>query len=39
MPEPFIAVGRFYQRFEQVTDEQVIAALGAASMTRAAGDF
>lgn len=29
-PEPFIAVGRFYQRFEQVTDEQVIAALGAA---------
>ncbi len=26
-PEPFYAVGRFYLRFEQVTDEQVISAL------------
>lgn len=26
-PEPFYAVGRFYLSFEQVTDEQVIAAL------------
>lgn len=26
-PEPFYAVGRFYFSFEQVTDEQVIAAL------------
>ncbi|MCS7059657.1 MAG: phosphoribosyltransferase family protein, partial [Anaerolineae bacterium] len=26
-PDPFYAVGRFYQRFEQVSDEQVIAAL------------
>ena len=38
-PEPFIAVGRFYQRFEQVTDEQVIAALEAASSSRSPGDF
>ena len=39
MPEPFIAVGRFYQQFEQVTDEQVIAALRAAPIARAAGGF
>lgn len=28
-PEPFYAVGRFYLSFEQVTDEQVIAALNS----------
>lgn len=26
-PEPFLAVGRFYEEFEQTTDEQVTAAL------------
>ncbi|MFQ5859048.1 MAG: phosphoribosyltransferase [Anaerolineae bacterium] len=30
-PEPFWAVGRFYQSFEQTTDEQVVELLEAAS--------
>lgn len=29
-PEPFLAVGRFYEEFEQVTDDQVIQILAAA---------
>ncbi len=28
-PEPFLAVGRFYEEFEQTTDEQVVAELQA----------
>ena len=27
MPEPFLAVGRFYERFDQTTDEEVLAFL------------
>jgi predicted phosphoribosyltransferase len=29
-PEPFIAVGRFYHDFSQVSDEVVVALLSAA---------
>jgi len=30
-PEPFFAVGQWYERFDQVTDEEVVAALAAAA--------
>lgn len=29
-PEPFIAVGRFYEEFEQIEDDEVVAVLSAA---------
>ena len=30
-PEPFLAVGRFYENFDQTTDEEVVALLAEAS--------
>lgn len=34
-PEPFFAVGEWYRRFDQTSDEEVIAALGRAAGTAA----
>jgi putative phosphoribosyl transferase len=36
-PEPFYAIGQFYDDFSQTTDEEVIACLGAGSAGTAAG--
>jgi putative phosphoribosyl transferase len=30
-PEPFFAVGEWYRRFDQVSDEEVVAALAKAA--------
>jgi predicted phosphoribosyltransferase len=30
MPEPFLAVGRFYWNFDQTTDDEVVELLGRA---------
>jgi putative phosphoribosyl transferase len=30
-PEPFFAVGEWYRRFDQVSDEEVVAALARAA--------
>jgi predicted phosphoribosyltransferase len=38
MPELFLAVGHFYERFDQVTDEQVVMALSSAAHVTGIGD-
>jgi predicted phosphoribosyltransferase len=34
-PEPFFAVGEWYRRFEQTSDEEVVAALSRATGSHA----
>ncbi len=33
-PEPFFAVGEWYRRFDQTSDEEVVAALARAAVSR-----